>query len=223
MNSNSNTSFDHNSGWQSEQVAKKYDERRFTSFFGRAFDRAEKNALATVLSEAESQQPIKTVLDLPCGTGRISEFLLRRGYDLECADISKEMIDVAQSRLAGIGGNDVKYTVMDIYNIDRPDATYDCVSCIRLFQHLDSDERARALKELGRVSKRYLVVNVMYTSLYYGLVRKLRLALGRYAPRFTCSQQQLQTELEFAGLRVVKSIFSQPYFGGNLVLLLEKK
>ncbi len=220
--SRDNEQFNHNEGWKSESVAKEYDARRFSSLAGRVYNEREQQAISELLDLASAQQQVKSVLDLPCGTGRISELLVKRGHEVTCADISNEMLDVARERLSAYSPGASDYAIMDIYNIDRPDNSFDCVTCIRLFQHLTSDERARALTELGRVSRRYVIVNVMYTSFYYGILRALRKALNRYAPRYTSSKGEIQRETAAASLRVVKSIFPQPGYQGNLVLLLEK-
>ena len=215
--------FDHNIGWQNETVAERYDQRRFSSVFGRAFDSMEKRAIAKLLQFANSKHSINSVLDVPCGTGRISELLVGLNVNLTCADISEQMIDVAKARLSKHSNEPQEYAVMDIYNIDRDDGSYDCITCIRLFQHLDSDERARALRELSRVTRKYVVVNVMYGSGYYGFIRRIRKLVGAYAPRFAADRRELERELKAGSLRLVKSIFSQPFYGGNLILLLEKE
>lgn len=214
--------FDHNTSWKSRSVAEAYDGRRFTSLGGRFFDKAEKRAIATCLDDAEKVFPIKQMIDLACGTGRISEFLAARGYQLTCGDISDEMLRVAKARLESAGARDAAFLHVDIYKIEQPDASFDCVSAFRLFQHLTSEQRSKALREMARISRRFVLVNVMHTSKYYEAVRTLRRLLGRYATRYTSSQEQTDQELRYAGLKVVKSIFTQPGFNGNRVLLLEK-
>jgi ubiquinone/menaquinone biosynthesis C-methylase UbiE len=214
--------FDHNEGWKSKATAKSYDARRFKSLGGRLYDYMEKRAIAKLLDLAESKTPIRTVLDLPCGTGRITELLLRRGYQTTCGDISEEMIEVARQRLAPFEDRIEEFAIMDVYNTRRKADSYDCVSCIRLFQHLVSSQRANALREMARISKRFVIINVMYVSPYYSAVRKLRLRLGRYTTRYTSSQNEIAEELRVAGVRLVGSKLTQPGFNGNLVLLLEK-
>jgi ubiquinone/menaquinone biosynthesis C-methylase UbiE len=215
--------FDHNTNWKSKTVAENYDEQRFTSFGGRLYDRMEKSAIARCLDIAQQRSPIETVLDVACGTGRISEFIAKRNYQLTCGDISEEMLEVAKKRLMLAGYGNVKLLNLDIYKINQENQRFDCVCAFRLFQHLTSDQRARALRELARVSRQFVLINVMYTSMYYGTVRKLRRAVGRYATRYTSSQAEIERELSYAGLRLIESILTQPGFNGDRVLLLEKK
>jgi len=214
--------FDHNTGWKSRSVAEHYDGRRFTSLGGRLFDKAEKHAIATCLDVAEKISPIDEMLDLACGTGRISEFLAFRGYQLTCGDISDEMLRVAKARLESAGTGNTTFLNVDIYKVELPSARFDCVSAFRLFQHLTSEQRGHALREMARISRRFVLVNVMHSSTYYDAVRKIRRVLGRYATRYTSTQDEVDRELGYAGLKLLKSIFPQPGFNGNRVLLLEK-
>jgi ubiquinone/menaquinone biosynthesis C-methylase UbiE len=211
--------FDHKTEWQSAAVARAYDQKRFSSLTGRVFDALEKWAITRQLDYIEREQPLRRVLDIPCGTGRIARLLVQRRYDLVCGDISQQMLEVARGQLADAAA---EFLPLDIYDLPFPSDSFDCVCCIRLFQHLTSDQRMLALRELARVSKRYVIANAMYTSMYYGLVRRVRLALGRYAPRYTMSEQEMKHELTGAGLTLVRRIFPQPGYGGNVVMLMEK-
>src|SRR5688572_29498280 len=111
---------DHTRGWQSSKVAEAYDARRFRSFGGRFYDRQEKKAIERLLALAEAQAPIRSVLEMASGTGRISELLANRGYELVCGDVSREMQEVAQRRLAGVAGAKVHFRILDIYTIAEP-------------------------------------------------------------------------------------------------------
>lgn len=214
--------FDHNTGWKSKSVAENYDERRFSSIGGRFYDRREKRAIAACLGIAGSIAPVTSILDLACGTGRISALLSSGTYQLTCADISGEMLAVARERLMSAGASDVTFLELDIYETGLPAGQFDCVCAFRLFQHLTSEQRARALHEMARISRRFVLVNVMHTSAYYGALRALRRALGRYTTRYTSTSRETGRELDYSGLRIVKSILTQPGFNGDRVLLCEK-
>jgi ubiquinone/menaquinone biosynthesis C-methylase UbiE len=214
--------FNHNTAWQSQSVAEHYDARRFTSVGGRVYDSMEKRAIASCLRAAQALSPVKSVLDLACGTGRISEFLATSGYRLTCGDISEEMLAVAKQRLLSAGVDGTSFLKVDIYATGQAAGSFDCVTAFRLFQHLTSDERARALREMARLSRRFVLVNVMFTSPYYEVIRTLRRALRRYTTRYTSTQHQIDTEMQLAGLRIVESCFTQPGFNGDRVLLMEK-
>lgn len=86
----------------------------------------------------------RTVLDLACGTGNVSEELARRGYQVTGADLSAEMIEVAKSK-----GGIVDYHVQDMseLNLGRQ---FDLV--ISLFDSLnyvtDVERLAAAIKRV---------------------------------------------------------------------------
>src|SRR5579872_6695029 len=84
-------------------VARDYDRARFTTVTGRAFDRIEKRALVSVVRRITAEIPDPRVLDIPCGTGRITELLLEQGLTVTGGDVSPAMIEVAREKLAGFG------------------------------------------------------------------------------------------------------------------------
>lgn len=216
----SDTEFDHNTSWQYEEVGELYDARRFQSRTGQRFHNAETAAIHALLDKAEETGKITTAIDLPCGTGRISQISTDRGYDLVCADISLPMLKAARRKIEDRHQQAV-YTAANIYRLPFPDDAFDSVSCIRLFQHLDSKDSIRALRELGRISSRFVIVNFMYASGYYKAMRILRQKTGRYAPRYAVTRTFLNRIEPETGLRLHASQMPQPLHSGNMVILFD--
>lgn len=217
----SNEEFDHNASWQYEEVGELYDARRFQSWTGRRFHDAESRVIRRLLSTANSLCAIKTVMDLPCGTGRISQIPAEMGFDLTCADISEPMLRAARKRLESLGYSS-DYQIADIYNLPFEDNHFDCITCIRLFQHLNEEQTLSALRELHRVTARYVVANVMYADGWYALTRTLRQKFGRYAPRYTIDKAVLARIEQETGLVIRETALPQPLHNGNMVILFEK-
>jgi ubiquinone/menaquinone biosynthesis C-methylase UbiE len=88
----------------------------------------------------------KSVLDVACGTGNVSEIFANKGYEVFGADIAPDMIDVARSKQSG-----VKYFVQDMADLDLNGRRFDLV--ISLFDSLnyiiDPENLARAVKRVG--------------------------------------------------------------------------
>lgn len=82
---------------------------------------AEADALHALIQEASPHA--RTLLDVACGTGAHLE-LLRRWYEVEGADISPEMLEVAKSRLPG-----VPLHVADMRTLDLG-KKFDAVTCL---------------------------------------------------------------------------------------------
>lgn len=135
-------------------TAARYDEERFTSRKGRWLDRREKRSVTKALKHVDRAC---TILDLPCGTGRITEHLLALGYRVAGADISAEMISHAESR---IGDHErlIGFHHIDAASMPFPANAFDCVTSVRFMGHLPPSLKIDVLREMARVAKQYLVV-----------------------------------------------------------------
>lgn len=205
--------------YKARDVARAYDGQRFSSLVGRTFDALEKRALRRTLAPIRAELPRASVLDLPCGTGRITELLLDMGFSVTGGDVSPAMIDVARERCARFG-DVVSFRCLDLEKLDLPEASFDLVTCIRLFHHLDSPERARALRAIARVARRYVIVNVSFSSGYYRLRRGLKRLLRQGISRTSSSRDEIEREVREAGLRVLSRRFVAPLLSEDLVLVL---
>ena len=89
--------------------------------------------------EKECKNPPELVLDLGCGTGKMTIELASRGYDMTGIDYSPEMLDVARTA-AEENGNDILWLCQDMREFElygTVDATVCCLDCIN---HLESVE-----------------------------------------------------------------------------------
>src|SRR5678815_5611529 len=89
-------SFNPQTHYQDDRIATRYDAERFSSLAGRVFQSVE---LATLKRAIGYLPPKSSLLDVPCGTGRIASPLTDWGFTVTCADISLEMLQVARDRL----------------------------------------------------------------------------------------------------------------------------
>ena len=69
-----------------------------------------------------------TVLDLACGTGRLTEQLAAAGFDMTAVDVSPEMLAEAQSRLARFTDPSVLIVQGDMRSYELNDVV-DCTVC----------------------------------------------------------------------------------------------
>ena len=94
---------------------------------------------------ARAKLPVHTVLDLACGTGSLTCELARRGYETIGADLSEEMLAVAQEKAAGLGGGVIPPLFLH-QSMDRLDlyGTIDaCVCCLDSVNYVTRPERLR--------------------------------------------------------------------------------
>ena len=84
--------------YRSSQVAEDYDFHRFSTP-----ERQKRNARkwAAIRKALSATTGVRTILDLPCGTGRFTGALAREGYEIVGSDISLEMLQKAASLEVG--------------------------------------------------------------------------------------------------------------------------
>ncbi|MBR5410039.1 MAG: class I SAM-dependent methyltransferase [Clostridia bacterium] len=89
------------------------------------------------------------LLDLCCGTGKMTEAYVRAGFDVIGADLSEEMLDIARARFAETGSN-VLLLCQDMRELDLFGTINACVCTLDSVNHL-TDEMD-VLRAFERVS-----------------------------------------------------------------------
>jgi len=158
----------------------------------------------------------RSVLDLPCGTGRFWSLLAedpeRRIF---AADNSQAMIDTGlRLRPPPITARIEKTFQCSAFATGLPDDFVECVFCIRLLHHIQkSEDRVRMLREFARVSSGTVIVSLWVDGNYKSwrlrrkYARKLRQD-GHAAPRdrFLVGRADFEREVAAAGLHMVDHV-----------------
>ncbi len=119
-------------------------------------DEAVEGAIVRAFSDA----PVRALLDLGTGTGRMLELLgpqIQRGLGL---DLSLDMLSLARTRLDRAGLRHCSVRQADIYDLALPKDSFDAVVIHQVLHFLE--DGARAIKEAARVLRpggRLLVVD----------------------------------------------------------------
>lgn len=208
--------------YQSDDIAAGYDAERFSSVPGRLFDALEKRALRRAVRRVRQSIACPRTLDIPCGTGRITELLLADGLHVLGGDISTAMIGVARAKCARFGDR-ASFRRLDLDDLELPDASYDLVTCIRLLHHLDAPARGAVLKAIGRVSARFAIVNYSVSTPYYRARRRLKRLMGQGVSRTSATWAQIAGEAAGAGLAVRRVIPVLPLATEDHIFVLEKR
>jgi ubiquinone/menaquinone biosynthesis C-methylase UbiE len=152
-----------------------------------------------------------SVLDLPCGTGRLASLLEPKGYRITEADYSQHMIDVAiEAYLEKMGLDElpehIQFVQTDVMNTEFEDGEFDAVVCNRLLHHFPTPAlRQEALSELARISKGVLVIsyftNFAVSALRFHMKNKIK---GRTpTDRIPIWFSELEQDLQACSLRCV--------------------
>jgi ubiquinone/menaquinone biosynthesis C-methylase UbiE len=205
--------------YQSSEVAADYDEHRF-----RTPKRLRRNARkwAAIQKALAAADGIRTVVDLPCGTGRFTGHLARAGYEVVGSDISLEMMQQAAT-LQSVRHENIKgYVRADAEALPFKSKSTDCLMSIRFLFHVDPDTRRRMLREFGRVSRRWIIADYRHKySFRYGVWKLSRMLGLTKRPFERVSVKSMRSEFEDAGLRVVKIIAVRRGLSDKWVVLAE--
>jgi ubiquinone/menaquinone biosynthesis C-methylase UbiE len=164
--------------YQNPAVAESYDRERFAHRRGIERDKALRSALARALKLIPG---VRSILDLPCGTGRLTGFFTERCYKYFGSDIAHEMLSVLTDQQPP--GMKTALLRCDGEAIALKENAVDCVAGIRLFQlEIPDDVKLQILKEMRRVSRQWLIIEHMYV----GSMRsfgKLRYSIYKWCRR----------------------------------------
>jgi 2-polyprenyl-3-methyl-5-hydroxy-6-metoxy-1,4-benzoquinol methylase len=188
--------------YQQVAVAERYDRERFSSLAGRVFNALERRELS---KSFRSVPRTATVLDLPCGTGRLAETLLSDGFRVVGVDISHAMLDVAQRKLQRFGDR-FETRVGDVRELARFErGTYDVALCARVLMHFPLDEQIEFLKSVAVLAKGTVVFSQSLSTPYQRGRRLVKRLLGNAGPAgYPITEDDLTTLLRGAGLREVQ-------------------
>lgn len=152
--------------------AERYRDRYLSGRHARV-NRLEHAALRELLGPLA---PMEVTLDLPCGAGRVGDVLAEVSQRVILADSSPLMLEMAREQCGDQG-----YTYLQTLaeKIDLPDGSADLILCHRLLNHIpEPASRAAIMKELARVTRRYLLISC-YAS---GVRTRMKSFLRRLIP-----------------------------------------
>jgi SAM-dependent methyltransferase len=200
-------------------VAADYDQHRFTTPRRQRRNVRKWRAIQRALDAAGD---VHSVLDLPCGTGRFTGHLARLNLEVVGGDISLQMMrevdaspDVAHPRIAG-------YVQADAEALPFDDRCLDCTVSIRFMFHVDPITRRRILREMGRVSRRWLIIDYRHRYSARWVLWRIRHALG-LLPEVPerVNKSGLESEFRDAGLTIRRVIPVRRWLSDKWIVLAE--
>lgn len=99
-----------------------------------------------------------TVLDVGAGSGDFARALVRiRGVRVVLADTRADVLEIARRRSRD--ARTLEFVEADARSLPFPDASISVAHASLLMHHLDPPDATRALREMGRVATRGVVIN----------------------------------------------------------------
>jgi ubiquinone/menaquinone biosynthesis C-methylase UbiE len=131
-----------------------YDQARFRGVYGRLTGARELRLMERGFRRLGGAGRSLSILDVPAGTGRLAVRLLEHGHAVTVADISPNMLEIAErthqlSRHVTFDGS----VVCDAEDLPFEKDSFDVVACLRFMGHLTPESRERVLVEAMRVAR----------------------------------------------------------------------
>jgi len=118
--------------------------------------RARQDFIQKFLAEIRTQAALRDALDVGCGVGYLSKFLLDLGFDVVAMDGREENIAEARKRYPGI-----TFLTADAERLTNEVQAHDLVLCAGLLYHLENP--FRVIRNLHALTRRVLIVEGMCT------------------------------------------------------------
>jgi len=145
--------------------ANRYSKRRR----GKRLDRADKAFAQKIYNMLGDNS---CIVDVPCGSGRFYD-IFSKAKSLIMVDCDHNMLKVAREKYGQ--AENVKMLQADISSLPLDDNLADLCFCMRLFHHMETEKIAfDTLKELARVSRKYVALSFYNRNCWRYYSRKLR-------------------------------------------------
>lgn len=97
---------------------------------------------------------VRTLIDVGCGNGAFGHQLMKQRPDIVITGV-----DRSKSALAHVEFEKLQASIDAIPVQDR---SFDCATCLQVIEHLPVDVYTRAISELRRIARTYIIIGVPY-------------------------------------------------------------
>ena len=166
----------------------------------------------SILFEIGRLKNTNKVLEIGAGTGRDLEELSERGYDVTYSDFSSVAIEKFHKR-----NPQIETQECDARNLPFQNDSFDLVYCLGLLEHFDRQDRRKIIKEMFRVSNKYVLIDVPQKYSFAFLAKKFLMLLGKwkYGEEIEFSYTQLLKEVK----KVILDFKVVSHYGRELIPL----
>ena len=204
--------------YQNKSYAAGYEKTRFQGIYGRFRNWNTKRIISKLIRLTGGKG---IALDIPCGTGRLSHLILTNGYKWIGGDISLEMMAESRKRLDGL--EDSFWNIrLDAEAMAFKDNSIDCIFSIRFIYHIPVEIRHRMLREMRRVTKKWLIIDYNYPNRFKKMARGIGSLFGERPTKRRIPLQEISRELRENGLNIYKAVPASRLFSDNVLLLCHK-
>ncbi len=194
---------------------RKYEKKRYRHFDQKLINWLEHRIIHKLLQKAHIKNG--TILNVPCGFGRFTTILNAFNLKILFFDLHPKMVKRCSEQFEANGHAFLNGTIRSLPFKDR---CFDAIMTIRFFHHyFDDNDRLLMLRELQRVSKKYVILTYYKSSLMHAIIKKLNNRGNRIV---MFSRKKFYGELLKAGLKPISEKSPLPFLHAQRFLLLEK-
>lgn len=185
----------------------------------------EQRLLRRLLRSASMGKLDGLALDLPCGYGRLYSILHNLGASVVEGDWSFHLLGAARifhadERNLPPPAGYVRATALCLPFRDR---AFELVLSVRLCHHIrEHQERIRYLREIMRVSRKWLVFIYFDTASIKNRAHEFRRRANGKRSKWTLHAQEVKEVSQSAGFEVMQSIWISRFFSGHRYVLLRR-
>jgi SAM-dependent methyltransferase len=168
-----------------------------------------------------SQPRCGVLLDLPCGGGRLTPALAPFADGIIEADVA--LGQVLHSKASPVEGTNQFWMTASALNIPLRDNSVDGVVSCRLNHHLpDPDDRDQLVRELLRVSKRYVIMTYFEYYSIKNAIRRIRRPFNKKLPKMTMTRRRIAELAAEQNARVVAAPWLAILSSGHRYVMVVK-
>ncbi len=204
--------------YNSPEGAESYRDEYRRKLHRRVSDRIERRLFERLFARTG---PLRSILDVPCGRGRLRALFRRHAELVVEADWSFYMLCGNRSEWGTDGAT--PYVRASALALPFADRSFDCVVSVRLNHHIDDvAEREQHVRELMRVAERYVIFTYFSYHSLKNLLRRLRRPFNKKRPKATLETGRVAELAREDGFRLVAAPALSWIGSGHRFALLER-
>ncbi len=203
--------------YDSERGARSYRADYENKLHRKISDRLERRIFGKFL---KALGPCQSILDLPCGAGRLHGLLKDHAPSIIEADFSSTMLVLNREHHQQL---DDRYLRCSALEIPMPEAAVDLVVSVRLSHHINTEEgRQRHLEELFRVARRSVICTWFSETSLKNLWRRARSVFNRKRRKNTMHNRDVRAIAQACGFRTTRAVPLARLGSGHMFGLFER-
>jgi ubiquinone/menaquinone biosynthesis C-methylase UbiE len=210
--------------YRSPEVAAHYDENLFRNRRFQTVNQQQLAALRRLIDHAAGEGgPIRRVLDLPCGTGRLFPELAEYATEIVGCDIALPMLIEAEKKACLSQSGSPRLLVGNAECLPFADGSFDAVVSCRFLRHIPRALRIAMMREMARVTRGWVIVDPRsaWHRQYVEEFVRGALSIPWRLPNYGLTRGGLARELRAASLRLER--IERPYPGACGFLALARR